>query len=32
MLTLNTEILKAQADALRPIHKTAVANARRLKR
>lgn len=32
MLTLNTEILKAQADALRPIHKTAVANAKRLKR
>lgn len=32
MMTLNTEMLKAQADALRPIHKTAVANARRLKR
>ena len=32
MLTLNTELLKAQADALRPIHGTAVANARRLKR
>lgn len=31
-LTLNTEILKAQADALKPIHDTAVANARRLKR
>jgi len=32
MLTLNTELLKAQADALKPIHDTAVANARRLKR
>ena len=32
MLTLNTELLKGQADALRPIHKTAVANARRLKK
>ena len=32
MLTLNTELLKAQADALKPIHKTAVANAKRLKR
>ncbi len=32
MMTLNTEILKAQADALRPIHSVAVANARRLKR
>jgi hypothetical protein len=32
MLTLNTELLKVQADALHPIHKTAVANARRLKR
>ena len=32
MLTLNTELLKAQAEALHPIHKTAVANARRLKR
>jgi hypothetical protein len=32
MLTLNTELLKAQADALKPIHSAAVANARRLKR
>ncbi|CAN5219734.1 hypothetical protein BH10PSE2_BH10PSE2_12560 [soil metagenome] len=32
MLTLNTELLKAQADALRPVHDTAVANARRLKK
>lgn len=32
MLTLNTELLKAQSDALRPIHDAAVANARRLKR
>ena len=32
MLTLNTELLKAQADALKPIHATTVANARRLKR
>ena len=32
MLTLNTELLKAQADALKPIHQTAMANARRLKR
>jgi hypothetical protein len=32
MLTLNTELLKAQADALKPIHDTAVANAKRLKR
>ena len=32
MLTLNTELLQAQADALKPIHDTAVANARRLKR
>ena len=31
MLTLNTELLKGQAEALRPIHDTAVANARRLK-
>ena len=31
-LTLNNEILKAQADALAPIHKTATANARRLRR
>jgi hypothetical protein len=32
MLTLNTELLKAQADALKPIHSAAVANAHRLKR
>lgn len=32
MLTLNTQVLKAQADALRPIHAAATANARRLKR
>jgi len=32
MLTLNTELLKAQADALKPIHTAAVANAKRLKR
>lgn len=32
MLTLNSELMKAQADALAPIHRTAVANARRLKR
>lgn len=32
MLTLNTELLKAQSDALKPIHSAAVANARRLKR
>jgi hypothetical protein len=32
MLTLNTELLKAQADALKPIHSAAVANAKRLKR
>lgn len=32
MLTLNTELLKAQAEALDPIHRTAVANAKRLKR
>jgi hypothetical protein len=32
MLTLNTELLKAQADALKPIHDTAVANAKRLKK
>lgn len=32
MLTLNTELLKAQAEALKPIHTTAVANAKRLKR
>jgi len=32
MLTLNTELLKAQADALKPIHSAAMANAKRLKR
>ena len=32
MLTLNSELLKGQTDALRPIHKTAVANAKRLKK
>jgi hypothetical protein len=32
MLTLNTELLKAQADALRPIHSAAVANAKRLRK
>jgi hypothetical protein len=32
MLTLNSELLKGQTDALRPIHRTAVANARRLKK
>ncbi|MES2862371.1 MAG: phasin family protein [Pseudomonadota bacterium] len=32
MLTLNTELLKAQADALKPIHSAAVANASRLKK
>jgi hypothetical protein len=32
MLTLNTELMKVQADALKPIHSVAVANARRLKR
>lgn len=32
MLTLNSELLKGQADALRPIHKTAVDNAKRLKK
>lgn len=31
MLTLNTELLKGQADALAPIRDKAVANARRLK-
>ena len=31
-LTLNTEMLKVQAEAMRPIHQAAVANARRLKR
>lgn len=32
MLTLNTEVLKAQADALKPIHHAAMANAKRLKK
>mgnify|MGYP001281185639 FL=1 len=32
MLTLNSALLKGQADAIRPIHKTAVANAKRLKK
>ncbi len=32
MLTLNKELLKAQADAMKPIHATATANALRLKR
>lgn len=32
MLTLNSAVLKGHADALRPIHKTAVANAIRLKK
>lgn len=32
MLSLNTELLKAQSEALKPIHATAMANARRLKR
>ncbi|CAN5196749.1 hypothetical protein BH09PSE1_BH09PSE1_19570 [soil metagenome] len=32
MLTLNSEMLKAQAEALKPVHDTAVANAKRLKR
>lgn len=32
MLTFNTEVLKAQSDALRPIHSAAVANAKRLKK
>ncbi|WP_374598387.1 phasin [Brevundimonas sp.] len=31
MLTLNTELLKGQAEALKPIHRTAEANAKRLK-
>lgn len=31
-LTANTRLLKAQADALAPLHKAAVANAKRLKR
>jgi hypothetical protein len=32
MLTLSHEMLKAQSEALQPIHATAVANAKRLKR
>lgn len=32
MLTMNTALLKGQADAMRPIHKTAVDNAKRLKK
>jgi Phasin protein len=32
MLTLNSELLKGQTEAMRPIHKTAVANAKRLKK
>ena len=32
MLTLNSAMLKGQADAIRPIHKTAVDNAKRLKK
>lgn len=32
MLTLNSALLKGQADAMRPIHRTAVANAKRLKK
>ena len=32
MLALNTELLKGHADALRPIHRTAVANAKRLRK
>lgn len=31
-LTANARLLKAQADALAPLHKAAVANAKRLKR
>lgn len=31
-LNLNAELLKAQAEALKPIHDTAVANAKRLKK
>ncbi|HEY1223794.1 MAG TPA: phasin [Brevundimonas sp.] len=31
-LTFNTEMLKVQTEALRPIHKAAVANAKRLKK
>ena len=32
MLTVNSALLKGQADALKPIHRTAVDNARRLKK
>ena len=32
MLNLNTTLLKGQADAMRPIHRTAVDNAKRLKK
>jgi hypothetical protein len=32
MLTLNTALLKGQADAMRPLHRTAVDNAKRLKK
>jgi len=32
MLTLNSALLKGQADALKPIHRTAVDNAKRLKK
>ena len=32
MLTLNSALLQGQADAIRPIHNTAVANAKRLKK
>ena len=32
MLTMNSALLKGQADAMRPIHKTAVDNAKRLKK
>jgi hypothetical protein len=32
MLSINTAMLKTQADALKPIHSAAVANARRLKK
>jgi len=32
MLTLNSALLKGQAEAMRPIHRTAVDNAKRLKK
>ena len=32
ILTLNSAMLKGQAEAMRPIHRTAVANAKRLKK